>query len=197
VSTPNKPDPARGWQFVQKLLDEEEIARIEKLSDEEIDTELRAHGRDPARLPNAEELLAKAEARAAVTALRARVVPLTPRKRMPWVVWMAAAIVGALVLALLATNSAAIVALFRGTDEIRRDDLGPPRREGARQRALTLRDEAERACRGKLWGTCEEKLDEAMKLDPAGESEARVWNMRSAIAESWQRDAAPDPKKRP
>jgi hypothetical protein len=124
------------------------------------------------------------------------VVPLTPRKRMPWVVWMAAAIVGALVLALVATNSAAIVALFRGTDEIRRDDLGP-QREGVQQRALTLRDEAERACRGKLWGTCEEKLDEAMKLDPAGESEARVWNMRSAIAESWQRDAAPDPKKRP
>jgi hypothetical protein len=116
---------------------------------------------------------------------------------MPWAVWMAAAILGALVLALVAMNGAAIVALFRGTDEIRRDDLGPPQREGVRQRALSLRDEAERTCRAKLWGACEEKLDEAMKLDPAGESEARVWNMRTAIAESWQRDAAPDWKKRP
>lgn len=213
MSTPDKPDPARAWKFVQKLLDDEEVERIEKLSDEELDTELRAHGRDPARLPSAEELLAKvearasakaearagvtAEARAGVTAQKAPVVPLTPRKRMPWAVWIAAAILGALVLAFVATNGAAIVALFRGTDEIRRDDLGPPQREGVQQRALTLRDEAERACREKLWGACEDKLDEAMKLDAAGESEARVWNMRSAIAESWQRDAAPDRKKRP
>jgi hypothetical protein len=62
VNTPNKPDPARAWLFVQKLLDEEEIERIDKLSEEELDRELRAQGIEPSRLPSAEELLAKATA---------------------------------------------------------------------------------------------------------------------------------------
>jgi hypothetical protein len=196
VSTSGKPDP--GWRFVQKLLDDEEVERIERLSDEEIDSELRAHGRDPTRLPSAEELLAKAEARAgSTTARNAQVVPLQARKRTPWVVWMAAAILGAAVLALVAMNRAAIVAFFQGTDEIRPDDRGPPPRESTQRRAEKLRDDAEGACRQKLWGTCEQKLDDAMKLDPAGESESRVWNMRRGIEESVRRDAASDWKKTP
>jgi hypothetical protein len=64
VNTPKKPDPARAWLFVQKLLDEEEIERIGKLSEEELDRELRALGIEPSRLPSAEELLAKAAERA-------------------------------------------------------------------------------------------------------------------------------------
>jgi hypothetical protein len=63
VNTPKKPDPARAWLFVQKLLDEEEIERIGKLSEEELDRELRALGIEPSRLPSAEELLAKAGCR--------------------------------------------------------------------------------------------------------------------------------------
>src|SRR5260221_14503069 len=51
VSTPDKPDPARGWLHVETLLALDETERVEKLSDADFDKEMRAKGRDPARVP--------------------------------------------------------------------------------------------------------------------------------------------------
>ncbi len=59
------PDYARGWLFAESLLDEDRLARIDAMSDEEVAAELRAGGVDPESVPSAEHLLAKAGAFAA------------------------------------------------------------------------------------------------------------------------------------
>jgi len=56
--------PAEGWAFVEGLTAEEEIARLEALSDDERQAELRKAGLDPAKVPTADALLAKAAQRA-------------------------------------------------------------------------------------------------------------------------------------
>jgi hypothetical protein len=43
-----------------------------------------------------------------------------------------------------------------------------------------LRDDAFGACADSLWALCDRKLDEAQKLDPGGESDARVQAARKA-----------------
>jgi DNA-directed RNA polymerase specialized sigma24 family protein len=47
--------------------------------------------------------------------------------------------------------------------------------------AKALRDAAEKSCAEELWGSCNDELDEAKKLDPAGESEERVQRLRGMI----------------
>ncbi len=59
------PDYARGWLFAESLLDEDRLARLDAMSDEEVDAELRAGGVDPESVPSAEGILAKAAALAA------------------------------------------------------------------------------------------------------------------------------------
>jgi len=61
MSTPDKPDLVRGWLFVEKLLAEEELERIENMSEQELDRELRNLG---VWVPSVEELVFGAEARA-------------------------------------------------------------------------------------------------------------------------------------
>jgi hypothetical protein len=58
-------EPALGWAYVEGLLAEEDFERLETLDDEALDDELRRVGLDPARVPNAEALREKADARAA------------------------------------------------------------------------------------------------------------------------------------
>ena len=74
MSAPDKPDPARGWLFVEKLLAEEERARLDEASDEEVERRMREFDEEaaarsgeagPARVPSVEEILARAAARAA------------------------------------------------------------------------------------------------------------------------------------
>ena len=55
-------DHARGWLFAEGLLLEDEVARLENMSDEELDDALRASGVDPACVPGVEELVARAAA---------------------------------------------------------------------------------------------------------------------------------------
>jgi hypothetical protein len=62
---PRRVEPALGWVYVEGLLAEEDVARLESLDDEALDHELRKVGLDPARVPSAEALHAKADARAA------------------------------------------------------------------------------------------------------------------------------------
>ena len=65
MSTEKKPDAARGWQFVETLLAEEEDERFEKLSEEEQLAELRSAGARAAGDWDAAELLAIAAGHAA------------------------------------------------------------------------------------------------------------------------------------
>jgi hypothetical protein len=65
VTAADRPDHARGWRFAQELLDEDVFARIDAMSDEDVDGELRAGGVDPDRVPSAEAFLARADALAA------------------------------------------------------------------------------------------------------------------------------------
>ena len=62
MSAPDKPDPARGWLYVEKRLDEEEDERIKGLSDDALRAELRQGATDPETEWSADELLARAEA---------------------------------------------------------------------------------------------------------------------------------------
>jgi hypothetical protein len=63
MSDPKKPeelDLVRGWLFVEGLLIQEEAERLDNLSDEEFERELKAKGRElGGGLPDAEELLAR------------------------------------------------------------------------------------------------------------------------------------------
>jgi hypothetical protein len=195
----NKPDPARGWQCAMKLLAEEELERLDKMSDEDVATEMRAEGLDPTRVPSVEKLLVKvpdAEQLLAKVPAGARVVPLEPRRRTRWVVWLAAAALGALGVATLAVKAPAVVAWWHGgkSPDIGADAAQRPPSELVRAEAL--RDDTERACQRRLWGTCESKLDEASLLDPAGERQPRVVRMRGDIAAS-VRDQTPDTKRGP
>jgi hypothetical protein len=63
MSPPDKPDLARGWKNVEKLVDQE-ADRVAHLSDAEFDREM-ASEPAPAHVPSVEALLRKAEARAA------------------------------------------------------------------------------------------------------------------------------------
>jgi hypothetical protein len=79
MSAPDKPDPARGWLLVEKLLAEEESARLADASDEEVERRMRElddgtsaavpgdgpHRMEPSHVPSAEQLLARAAERAA------------------------------------------------------------------------------------------------------------------------------------
>jgi len=65
VTASDQPDYARGWLFAEGLLDEDRLAQIEAMSDDEVDAELRADGVDPESVPSAEGVLAKAAAFAA------------------------------------------------------------------------------------------------------------------------------------
>jgi hypothetical protein len=81
MSTPKKPDPARGWLYVEKLLEEEleekEVERIKNLSDDEVRAEIwegvaPEDRENPGKEWSADELLARAEAIAKAEAEAAR-----------------------------------------------------------------------------------------------------------------------------
>jgi hypothetical protein len=186
VSKPEKPDLARGWRFVEKLLADEDAERLDQASDEDIERQMRAHGaREPSRVPSADELLAKAAARAAqrnagakqASGPTVRTRPVRPR-RTQWVTWLAAAAIAGLV--------AAAVTRQRKPDMVSSpypgDAGGEPQAPTAKEIAAQLRSDAFAACGAERWAECEGKLDEAKNVDPDGESDARVKETRTAVA---------------
>src|SRR5580700_9211873 len=126
----DKPDPALGWKFVEKLLREEDLERLDQASDEEVERQLRAAGIDPEEIPTAEELLARATERARKRKEKgietAKIVPLRVRpKRSAWVVWLVAAAIAA-VAATLAVERRELEAWWHpGTEPIGPDPQKP------------------------------------------------------------------------
>jgi hypothetical protein len=195
VSTPDRPDPARAWRYVENLLAEEELERLDKLGDRALEDEMRAAGIDPARVPSAEQLLTRAEERARLRRLgsaskQGAKVPALPERtrRAPRVVWLVAATLGAAIVA-LGIERREVVAWLRHDTPAIGPDRWSPDRATPQVRAAKLRDEAIVACGAALWGTCEERLDEARRLDPAGEGEARVEKARREIDDAIRPDA--------
>ena len=208
MSAPDKPDHARGWLYVEKLLDEADDERIKKLSDDELRAEIRRGATDGAEAENnpatewsADDFLARAEALAAKEAkgpepavrsapeAHAKVAPTTetpappvaeppPAKiapaalvvpiRRPWrTVGLLAAACFALFLVVKATQGPEIVSHPHPSDH---------------ELAEARRGEAEASCARSDWVACKARLDDAARIDPAGESEPRVQKARQEIA---------------
>jgi hypothetical protein len=181
VSKQDKPDPARGWLFVEKLLAEEESARLARASDEEVDRRMAELKVEPSRIPSAEELLARAMEHAAKRATGgdpasgAKVKPLPVRPRgTPWLSWLAAAAIGGLVVAVVMDQREKPVAHPRPHDDAGQQE------PTAQERAARMREEAFMACRKRRWEECERRLDEAKRLDPAGDADPLVQQAHEA-----------------
>jgi hypothetical protein len=196
MSTHRKIDPDAGGAYLMKLLAEEEAERLDSLTDEEFLAERKAKARDGWPTPSAEELIAKVKTRAAEPArsgarpaLRkdervafaadpvAPVERLAPRRRRTFVTLLAAAIL--LGVFVVAAKGPAIVALLRGDQEHEKISPEPP--ATPQEVAAKLRHDAIGQCEQGAWGSCKDKLDEARRLDPAGESDPAVQRLRTAI----------------
>ncbi len=163
MSAPDKPDPARGWLYVEKRLDEEEDERIKGLSDDALRAELRQGATDPETEWSADELLARAEALALAAP---KIAPVVPIRRT----WRTVGLLAAACVAMLL-----FVKLTQGPEIVGR----PP---SDHELAEAHRTMAEESCGRRDWVACKASLDEAAKLDPAGETEPRVQTARQAIA---------------
>ncbi|HTB74638.1 MAG TPA: hypothetical protein VK762_15420 [Polyangiaceae bacterium] len=176
MSTPEKPDDARGWLYVQKLIDEQGPAEPSQGETE------------PEPEWSADELLGMAEALAAkkpaAAAPDAPAAPLSPPqglapapppgKNAPVVPirrpWRTVALLAAACFALFV-----IVKANQGPDIV----THPPSKYAL---AEAERDQAEVSCALKDWVACKANLDEAARMDPGGESEPRVRKAREEIA---------------
>jgi hypothetical protein len=188
LSTTEKPDPARAALFLAQLVTDAEAKRRVGLSDEEFLAEQKRKGRDLSQTPSAEEFLERVKVLAARRdeAATAPAVPDTrptaPVRAMPQrrrLVWLLAA---------AAIPVAVVVSLSQGPEIV--GHFHPDPHEHPRELAEKLRDDAIGICEQGGWGACKSKLDEAARLDPAGESEPRVQKARAEI-ESAER---PGPK---
>jgi hypothetical protein len=177
-----KPTPeqiARG--LLEELADDAAIEQALAASPEQIAKELAAGGMDVA----AEQAMLNALLDAAPAAApaggappaqpkRAEVVPIAGardgrRARMFSAVgWAAAAA------ALLTVGRAVYLHQPDGRPDIRADDTRP-------SPARLARDEATKACEQERWDDCRAKLDDARRLDPAGESAPAVVQLRARL----------------
>jgi hypothetical protein len=168
VSASDKPDTARGWRFIEKLLADEDVERLDRASDEDVERQMREQGVRAHRVPSAEELLSEVERRAGnerpAQASEGGAV-VQPLRRKRWIPWLVAAAIGAL----------SVLVVLRPRDQP--DAGGMPRQE----QADALRRQAFIACGEARWAWCERQLDEAKGLDPKGDTEPRVVAARRAI----------------
>jgi hypothetical protein len=187
---------------VEDMLAVDEAERVAKLSNEELEAELRAEGFDLEALPSAEVLLARAEAklkkrdaareaaRSAIT-VRYRSGPASSRRpgaeqKRSWTPeWLAAAAVLALVASAVGFVERESIARWLNGDRVITPDearVPSPSPPSALEAAAHLREEAQDAWDHGQWKRCGEKLDEAAKLDPAGDKDPHVKDLRDDVA---------------
>ena len=111
MSAPDKPDLVRTWAAAEQVLDEE-ADRLATLSDEDFDREMQRLP-EPARVPTADEIVARARERGMSTAPPAR-----RKRKTPLIVWLIAAALAMLLLVLLLE---------------RRDNVAAPHRDRSSQ----------------------------------------------------------------
>jgi hypothetical protein len=162
------------WDALEKMDVDDEVDRVLALNREELDRELAAGGLDPQRVRERGRALAERlekEPAGVATgngktnggAVRAKKVS---RMRAPWAVIATAAAGG---LSFLVQNGEPLVA------------KAPPHEDLAA--AESLRKKATNECGASQWAACVAHLNEARTLDPAGDEDARVREMRR-VAES-------------
>ena len=208
MSEQGKNDSARGWLYIQKLIEEADDERVAKLSDDELRAELETAGAMPAGEWDPDELVDMAAARAAqqeaapegsvakeanettasvVTAAPApapaapKFAPVVPIRRR----WVPLA---------LAAAAGFVLVMF-----IKMAIPPPPVASVPSDRDIAEghRNAAEEVCAAKMWARCKAGLDEAAKLDPKGESEPRVQKMRGEVAAGMAGDDGSAPKPGP
>jgi hypothetical protein len=187
VSTPSGPSKPVSWRTIERVADEANSERLEAKSVEQLDEELRAAGfADDA----ADALLdaALASAPAAVSRDRA---PAPPPARRSWRPSPAVVVVAAAVIAVV------VYAFFRNREEpIAPDRWSPPADAVVRaKQAAELRAQALGDCDQGRWVACEQQLDRARTLDPAGEADAKVQDARKRIDAA--KHPSPDPSDKP
>jgi hypothetical protein len=181
--------PHDAWDALERMALDDEAERVGSLSDDALDRELASRGLDPKALRARGEALA---AKLAATA-PARPVTLRPKKggtrtRLP--VLLAAAAIAAAAIVVFAMAGPTMVAMIR--HKVIGPDVALPKRElPAEERAAQLRDNAFKECESMRWETCEDLLDEARKLNPAGESDPRVKQWRWMMQPEHRGDGAP------
>jgi hypothetical protein len=183
-----RPDPEAGARFIEKLM-ADDPARLDVATDEQVDAMMDAAGIEVGEPESAEAALARGERRARERAARARARagrgpaarPAPKRAPSARAKWMA----GAVVAAAAAAAAAAIVATeMRGSSPHGPEDIGPDRPGPGltpQENASRLRADALRACKAQDFTACTAKLDEAKRLDPAGESDPRVVAARELL----------------
>ncbi|HEY8039210.1 MAG TPA: hypothetical protein VIF15_05420 [Polyangiaceae bacterium] len=122
----------------------------------------------------------------------AAVIPLRPR-RTARSVWLVAAAMLGLMAAILAMNTAAIVAWLSPAPPGPPSQWAPPPQPPQptpQQLAATLRKEAYAACAEGRWLPCAAKLDEARDRDQQGEDTPEVRAARKRIADAMNPDGS-------
>jgi hypothetical protein len=201
VSTHDKPLAPGAARYIVDSLADDEAKRIEGLTDDELRAEIAAEGGREWKPPSTEDLLKRVEQRAAagsavgtpaasadaasgaLTSAAVRGIPgphpvarderLGSGRRTRLLLLLAAA---------LALGVVAIV-WSRPPPIVTRPPPGGGEIQPEGQRAERLRDDAVLRCEAREWDACRDKLDEAKRIDPAGENEPRVMSARKAIAE--------------
>ena len=142
-----------------------DLERLDALSDDDLDRELRAAGVDPAE---------PAKVGSEVLARTPKEGPRPPRK-VRWVAWVGAGAAAALI----------AIALVR-----EQPIVGAGRPEPTpKQQAAKLRDDAFDACDQGLWSACEDNLNAARALDPGGEIDPKVLAARQSLRDAVRADA--------
>jgi hypothetical protein len=192
---------AEVWEALEKITAEVgELERIDALSDDELDRELRAAGIEPEEAANlgqdianlGQDILVRVPPQAPGPPAqdpRAPKQAARPPRKVHWVAWAAVAAVAVLVVGVLATRPEN-VASPRPDDSA--SDAGLATKL---QAAAKLRDDAFDSCAHGVWAVCEHRLDAARALDPAGEQDAKVLAARRSVYDAQHADAGHAPDK--
>ncbi len=112
-----------------------------------------------------------------------------------WVPWLAMAAIVLLVLTAFAKRREIQAWLAPQRPRIEREPESPPREPSPMELATKIRQDAYASCRSFFWAQCQWQLDEAQKLDPAGETDPRVQAARDVVRNALYPDSGRDDKK--
>jgi hypothetical protein len=166
MTEPRKRTAAEVWRALEKVTADADLERIDALSDDDLDRELRAAGVDPAEAGKiGSQVLAKTQKEG----------PRPPRK-LRWVAWVGAGAAAALI----------AIALVREQPIVGAGRPAPT----PKQQAAQLRGDAFSACAQGLWSACEDQLNAARALDPGGEMDPKVLAARQSLRDVIRADAS-------
>ncbi len=205
----NKLTPEEILEAIEEEDAREEAERILALSDEALDRELAGAGFDPEAIRKRGREIGERVTGGSRDATHgagadqesgeggAWVSEPPPKRATPeprWL-WLAAA---ALVAATVGGGAIYAASLAKTEKVAAQPDGGaPPADAGmsATERARAIREAALKACEGKQWDVCRDGLDRASKLDPEGDTDARVQAAWKAVADGLRAPSPVDEKR--